>query len=147
MNYLCDTNIFLRLVLKNDPARSLVLATLQTLRLRNDNLFYTSQIWAEFWNVCTRPTSARSGLGLSLAETERKVRLIERRFGLLPDTQAVHEELQRLVVTHAVSGVQVHDARIVAAMLVHKVPNLLTFNLNDFARYPGIHAIHPKDVK
>jgi hypothetical protein len=28
-------------------------------------------------------------------------------------------------------------------MLVHGVPRILTFNAPDFARYPGIEAVHP----
>ena len=42
-------------------------------------------------------------------------------------------------------GVQVHDARLVAAMLVHGIPNLLTLNVTDFARYADvITAVHPR---
>ncbi|MEW6126783.1 MAG: type II toxin-antitoxin system VapC family toxin [Acidobacteriota bacterium] len=147
MDYLCDTNIFLRLALRNDPDRSLVFDALQKLILRSDRLFYTSQILGEFWNVCTRPTSARSGLGLSIEQTERKVRLIERHFRLLPDSVAVHQEWRRIIPAYGVSGVQVHDARLVAAMQVHGLQNIITLNLKDFARYSGINAIHPKDVK
>jgi len=45
-----------------------------------------------------------------------------------------------------VSGIQVHDARIVAAMLVHQVQAILTFDLDDFKRYPGIVVIHPNAI-
>jgi hypothetical protein len=31
-------------------------------------------------------------------------------------------------------------------MHVHGVPHLLTFNAGDFRRYPGVAAIHPRDV-
>jgi hypothetical protein len=44
------------------------------------------------------------------------------------------------------SGVQVHDARLVAAMLVHEVTYLLTLNKRDFMRYPGITVEHARDV-
>ena len=59
---------------------------------------------------------------------------------------AVHQEWRRLLVTHNVSGVQVHDARLVAAMRVHAVKRVLTFNEKDFARYPGIEAVHPRSL-
>jgi hypothetical protein len=64
----------------------------------------------------------------------------------LPDSERVHKEWRRLVVTHSVAGVQVHDARLVAAMLVHGVSRLLTLNDRDFSRYPGIEALHPLAV-
>jgi len=53
-----------------------------------------------------------------------------------------------LVLGFGVSGVQVHDARIVAAMLVHQVTHISTFNASDFARYSsiGIIAVDPKTV-
>ncbi|MCS6859946.1 MAG: hypothetical protein NZT92_06465 [Abditibacteriales bacterium] len=44
-------------------------------------------------------------------------------------------------------GVQVHDAYLVAAMRVHGITNLLTFNVGDFASYPGITAVHPQDIE
>ena len=43
-------------------------------------------------------------------------------------------------------GVQAHDARIVAAMRVHAVTSILTINVTDFSRYPGITAFAPKDI-
>jgi predicted nucleic acid-binding protein len=62
---------------------------------------------------------------------------------LLPDSEAVYHEWRRLVVLFAVSGVKVHDARLAASMRVHGVAHLLTLNPDDFARYPGIVAVHP----
>jgi hypothetical protein len=35
---------------------------------------------------------------------------------------------------------------LVAAMHVHAVPHLLTFNAADFRRYLGITALHPQDI-
>jgi predicted nucleic acid-binding protein len=62
---------------------------------------------------------------------------------MLPDDPAVHLVWRKLLVAHAISGVQVHDARLVAAMHVHGVKRILTFNARDFARFGDIEAIHP----
>jgi predicted nucleic acid-binding protein len=67
-------------------------------------------------------------------------------FPLLSDTPAVYAEWLQLVSTVGVSGVQVHDARLVAIMRVHGVSHLLTFDTTDFARYPGITVVHPRDL-
>jgi predicted nucleic acid-binding protein len=147
MAYLFDTNLFLRLARRNDPQRQLVLDALRRLRSRNEVLCFTPQVLSEFWNVCTRPASARGGLGLSLTETERKARLIERHFRLLPDSLSTFREWRRLVVAHSVMGVEVHDAKLVASMSVYVITNLLTFNVADFKRYPAITALSPVDVK
>lgn len=39
-----------------------------------------------------------------------------------------------------------HDTRIVAAMNVHKVFKLLTFNLDDFKRFSGITVVDPVSI-
>ena len=45
-----------------------------------------------------------------------------------------------------VIGKNAHDARLVAAMRVHGVTHLLTFNDQDFARYTGITVLTPAAV-
>ncbi len=47
-------------------------------------------------------------------------------------------------VAHSVRGVQVHDARLAAAMRVHGIPYILTFNGSDFERYSGIGIADPR---
>jgi predicted nucleic acid-binding protein len=146
MPYLLDTNIVVRLANRHDPLRPVAQRAVYRLRSRGERLCYTSQIMGEFWNVCTRPATARGGLGMTVPRTERRVRLMEQYLVLLPDTIAVHEEWRRLLVTHAVTGVQVHDARLVAAMHVYRLTHLLTFNVADFGRYLAITPQHPQDV-
>jgi predicted nucleic acid-binding protein len=146
MLWLLDSNVLIRLAHRPDPLHPEVRQALRALWARSDELCYTSQILGEFWSVCSRPTTARGGLGLSLVETDRRARLIERFYGFLPDVAAVHPEWRRLIVAHGVAGVQTHDARIVAAMNVHGVSHLLTLNVADFVRYPGITAQHPQDI-
>jgi predicted nucleic acid-binding protein len=106
-------------------------------------LCYTSQNVAEFWNTCTRPLD-QNGFALSLQETDRRARAFEDKLQLLPDSVAVHQEWRALLVSRNVSGVQVHDARLAAAMRVHGIQRILTFNERDFARYPEIQAVHPR---
>src|SRR5207248_2223419 len=139
-DWLVDTNILIRLAHRSDPLRAVAWQAVRILWERGARLCYTSQVLGEFWNVVTRPAAARGGLGLTLAVADRRARFLERRLLLLPDTPAVHEVWRRLIVDHAVIGVQVHDARLVAAMHLHQIPHLLTFNTADFQRYIGITA-------
>lgn len=99
-DYLIDTNVLLRSLQPDDPLYDQVRSALLSLRRRGHRLCYTSQNLAEFWNVCTRPATARGGFGLTVAETERRVRLIERRFLLLADSETVHRVWRRLLVRH-----------------------------------------------
>jgi predicted nucleic acid-binding protein len=91
-------------------------------------------------------TVDRNGYGLSPQETDRLAKTFEERLRLLPDSLGVHEEWRRILVTRSISGVQVHDARLVAAMRVHGVKRILTFNDKDFARHTDIEAVHPRAV-
>jgi hypothetical protein len=52
----------------------------------------------------------------------------------------------RRIVKNKVLGVQVHDVRLVEAMRVHGVRNLLTLNTEDFRRYRDIEALSPDDA-
>jgi predicted nucleic acid-binding protein len=145
MRVLLDSNILLRWVEPNEPDQLVVAAALERLALANAELCYTSQNLGEFWNTLTRPCN-RNGYGLSPDQADRRAIPIEARLQLLPDTIAVHYEWRRLIVTHNVSGVQVHDARLVAAMHIHGVRRILTFNTKDFTRFTDIEAIHPLDL-
>jgi predicted nucleic acid-binding protein len=121
MPFLVDTNIFLRLVPKNDPDRGVILNALRKLRAKKEALYYTTQVLAEFWTVCTRPATARGGYGLSPLETERKARPIERHCLLLTESLTTHQEWRRLVIAHSVQGVLIHDARTVSVMNIHGI--------------------------
>lgn len=140
--YLLDSNILIRWVQHEDPGAAVVEAALDELTFRNADLFYTSQNLGEFWNAMTRPAN-RNGYGLTPAEADKAALEFETAFDILPDSPAVHAEWRCLLVKHSVSGVQVHDARIVAAMHVHGVRRILTFNTGDFARFTDIEAVHP----
>ena len=51
-----------------------------------------------------------------------------------------------LLATHQVSGVSLHDARLVAVMLAEGVDALLTLNFHDFRRYQEIHTVTPEMI-
>lgn len=146
MRYLVDSNVLLRLLQRNDPHHSTIRQAVRTLLARGDELCCAPQNIVELWNVSTRPATARGGFGLTTTETDRRVRLIERVFTVLDETPAVYPEWRRLVVSHSVMGVQVHDARIVAVMSVHGVTHLLTLNVADFSRYAGITCFAPDQI-
>ena len=143
--YLADTNILLRVSQRHDPNYNAIRTALHAIRTSGGGLYFTSQNLAEFWNVCTRPAS-QNGYGLSIGETDRRAELIESSFRFLPDNEQVYREWRRVVVVHSVMGVQVHDARLVAAMRVHGITHVLTLDEQDFLRYPGVTVVHPREL-
>lgn len=147
MIYLVDTNVLLRVLHRTDPRHPIVRTAVRKLRTNDHQLQATSQNFTKFWNASTRPIK-RNGFGLTPSEADRLLRIAERIFPLLPASPTIYPEWRRLVVDFSVSGVQVHDARLVAAMLIHNVTHILTFNTSDFVRYApkGIVAVGPNSV-
>jgi predicted nucleic acid-binding protein len=144
-SYLVDTNILLRLAQPDSPEHKSIRSCADFLWAQGADLFYTSQNLAEFWNVCTRPAD-RNGFGFSISETDDRATLIEAKLNFAADSEATHREWRRIVVREGVSGIQVHDARLVAAMHVHRIGNLLTLNVQDFRRYGDIVVVSPQDL-
>jgi predicted nucleic acid-binding protein len=143
MLILADSGILLRLMERADPQHGAIRQAVRALTARGDELVTSVQNVAEFWNVCTRPATARGGLGLDVAETDRRVRVLERLVDILADHPAAYRLWRQLVVAHAVRGRQVHDARLVALLRAHGITHILTLNGGDFARYPGLTVLDP----
>lgn len=146
MPHLCDTNILLRFTNANDPQHPLVRESIRALLLQGDALFYTQQNRREFWNVCTRPAE-KNGLGYSIAQARQRLAEVDAVFQRLPDRAETGRIWDRIVRQYAVIGVGVHDAQLVASMLAHGVPSVLTLNDSDFLRYAAeIAIVHPANV-
>ncbi len=143
MRILADSGVLLRIFERGDPRTDAVLRAVATLEAQGHVLVTAAQNIAEFWNVCTRPASARGGYGLTFSEAERRLEEVEGAFALLPELPTTYAIWRNLVVAHAVLGKQVHDARLAALMLSHGVTHLVTLNGRDFARYPGLTVIDP----
>lgn len=123
-----------------DVARSVsILAT------RREELHVVAQNLIEFWAVATRPIIV-NGLGLTVAQAEQELTKLKALFTILPDTRDILPKWEQLVVKHQVLGKQAHDARLVAAMGVHNLTNLLTFNDGDFKRFTEIVVVNPANM-
>lgn len=145
MSCLADTNVLLRYAQKNHEMHSAAADALDFLLAGGETVVIVPQNIAEFWNVCTRRAD-HNGLGLTPSEAETEIVKLEALFPVLPESPAIYPEWKRLVVTHSVSGVRVYDARLVASMNVHDLKDIVTFNTDDYRRYPGIRVLHPADL-
>ena len=146
MDYLIDTNVPLRALALRNPLRPVGRQAIKSLIQDGLGLCVAPQNLVEMWNVCTRPEKY-NGLGKTVAATDGYLRFVESFAAVLPETPELFAKWRELVVTYQVSGVKVHDARLVAAMTLHHVSRILTFNTQDFARYRHIEAINPTTVE
>jgi predicted nucleic acid-binding protein len=145
MSTLLDTNLLLRSTQPTHPLRQIASDAVAVLRSSGEDLCLVPQNLYEYWVVCTRPT-AQNGLGMTAAEAEAEIANHQSLFSIFDDTPAVRREWLRLVTQYQVLGKCAHDARLVAAMLVHGIGRLLTFNTQDFQRYPGIVVSSPQQT-
>ena len=129
-SYLADTNILLRALTPADPQ---VEGAILRLEAEQHVLLATTQNFIEAWTV---------------TDAAHALQELEDLFPRLPDRDTVFVEWKRIVRQFEVSGVQVHDARLVATMMVHDIRHILTLDTRDFQRYEpvGIIAVDPRDV-
>jgi len=145
MTVLLDANTIVRLADPSDPLHPVALAAVGILLTRGDMLNIVPQTLFEFWVVATRPRN-RNGLGMTVQETRSEVKEIKASYPVLLDLPGIYDEWEALAVRHACHGKVAHDARYVAAINLHGVTHLLTFNTGDFARFPGITCLDPATV-
>jgi len=145
VSFAVDTNVLLRSIDEGHPAQPIAENALLHLRNRGEAASVFPQNLIEFWAVATRPV-ANNGLGWTPERAAKELADLQRLFVVLDDTDAIFLEWQRLVFGHHVLGKQAHDAHLVAAMIVHGVSHLLTFNDADFQRYNEITVVNPQDV-
>ena len=139
---LIDTNVLIHFARSTDPKYAIVDAAIQALSRQYKALNIVSQNLYEFWSTATRPVSS-NGLGLTIPECVHAIDRVERLFPLLPDQPTLLSEWKSVVVTHKCQGKTAHDARLVAAMRIHGLTGILTFNVADFRRYADITIIDP----
>ena len=145
MNVLADTNVLVRAIHRKDPRHKQAVRAIRALRNTGDTVCIVPQNLYELWSVATRPAE-NNGLALPPQQADRILTRLEHLLVLMRDTPAVYDEWRRLVATFSASGKASHDTRLVAAMNVHGIDRILTFNADDFKRYLTISVVAPNEV-
>jgi predicted nucleic acid-binding protein len=146
MRYLLDTGIIARLPHRADPLNPLIREAMNRISADGHSFVTSTQNMAEFWNVCTRPSEARGGFGLSIGDAQHRLRLLERFITVLREPESGYAKWKSLVVSVKIQGKQVHDARLAALMSAYRIKRILTLNPADFTRYTNIQALTPQEV-
>ena len=143
---LLDSNVLLRLANARHPHHIVARKAIRILLRRPEKPIIVPQNLYEFWSVATRPIGqipSTNGLGLSVERADFWLDYWLRTFFLLEDRSEIRVEWRVLVRTLAIRGGKSHDARLVAAMQAHNITELLTFNIQDFKRFPNITIMDP----
>ncbi len=145
MKILVDSNILLRLAHTTDPQHQVAMDATTGLLHKKEDLFMVPQNLYEFWAVATRPLGV-NGLGFTVLQVQNEIGKLRRILILLDETPHVYGQWENLVGAHAVVGKNAHDTHLVAAMVVHGISHLLTFNKQDFQRFTNITVMTPAEV-
>src|SRR5438105_1083504 len=128
---LVDTSVLIRIL---QPHHSLYIPADRAIRLlpeQGRELHIVAQNLIELWTVATRPIG-ENGLGITTVEAASELKRIKSMFLFLPETPAIYPAWEALVLQHQVKGKPSHDARLVAAMQVHSLTAILTFDKSGF---------------
>jgi len=128
-----DTNILLRSTILQFPDYAIVKPFVDTYIARGTELWISGQIIREYFNQTTRPQTFMEQMHAEQIEIQyKKIRAV---FKIAHETEAVIEQFVKLLQTYPTGGKQVHDANIVATMLVYEIETLLTLNVDDLKRF------------
>ena len=128
-----DTNVLLRATIDifaiHEAAKNLVLEQ----RKLGKELWISRQIIREFTAQATHPKTLPQIL--TPDELETHLNGFKLLYRIADETEAVTQKLIELLKRYPTGGKQVHDANIVATMLVNGIDTLLTQNIEDMKRF------------
>lgn len=128
-----DTNVLLRATISPFPDYAIVKPFVDGYIARGDELWISGQVVREYFNQTTRPQSFMKPLDAAQIDAQyKKLRAV---FKIATETEAVIEQFVMLLQTHPTGGKQVHDANLVATMLVYGIDTMLTINVSDLKRF------------
>lgn len=131
---LLDTNVLLAATDEGRPAHPYALAVIDRWPAAGTVLYTSGQILREYLAVSTRP-AAQNGLGLAQEDAVANVRQLQSRLRFLTEDEKVSQRLLGLLEQAKCGGKQIHDANLVATVLVHGIDTIVTMNVDDFMRF------------
>jgi predicted nucleic acid-binding protein len=107
-----------------------------------ESVWVSRQVFREFTVVVSREILAANGK-VDFQLLESTILRFEQDYMVAEDSQLVTHRLLRLLEETNTAGKQVHDANIVATMLIHDVDTILTNNVADFNRFSHLITVLP----
>ncbi len=136
-----DTNILIYAKTSLSPFHAAAVGKLQSLAAAGSDLWVSRQTFREYLAVMSRPGVLTAPI--TMATLVSDIRSFESQFLTAEDGPLVTTQLLALLGAVVCQGKQIHDANIVATMLVHQVTSLLTHNVSDFTRFTAHIRVLP----
>ncbi|MBI3930233.1 MAG: PIN domain-containing protein [Armatimonadetes bacterium] len=138
--FFVDTNVLVSATDRSRQHHERALDLLSRVPGAGGHLSWSGQVVREYLVVATRPVEG-NGLGLSPGRALENVSAFHQRLHLLPEERAVARRLEALVARHGLVGKQIHDAGVVATMLVHGLTVCISDNGDDFSRFDEVDVV------
>lgn len=136
-----DTNILVYASVPESPLHLVAINAIQSYEQAGTQLWISRQVLREYLATLTRPQLYTRLIPILTVTAE--IRFFQNRFRLAEDNSQVTQRLLSLMEEIPSGGKQVHDANIIATMLVYHIPQLLTHNTGDFSRFSQLIAVLP----
>jgi predicted nucleic acid-binding protein len=138
-----DTNILLRAMIPRMHQHAEAEALIQQMWEDEVELWISRQVIREYLVQATHPNNFKPAL--SIEQVMQQMEIITTLFRVADETQAVSAQLFALLQAYATRGKQIHDANLIATMLVSEIDTLLTLNVADMKHYDMIRIISPEE--
>ena len=136
-----DTNVLLRYRIASAPLHPQAVQLIAEQQALGAELWISRQVIREYVMQLTRQQAYMQALPID--EVEKEIQTIMATFQIADETAAVTKQWIALLKQFPTGGKQVHDANIVATMLVNDVSVLLTNNVSDMKRYANLITTVP----
>ena len=136
-----DTNVLIYARHVNSPFHTDAVNRLDDLEAAGAELWVSRQTLREYLAGMTRPGAVSPPIPMHVLLAD--IRAFQTRFLIAEDGPTVTTHLEVLLAAAACGGRQIYDANIVATMLAHGIPNVLTHNTADFNRFSNHITIIP----
>jgi predicted nucleic acid-binding protein len=136
-----DTNVLVYSEIPSAPLHAVAVQRLALLRNAGDELWISRQVLREYAAARTRPQAFSKPVPAAVVAADLVA--FQTTFRIAEDGPRVTMYFINLLTTVPMGGKQVHDANIVATMLEHNIPRLLTHNTADFARFAAYITLEP----
>jgi predicted nucleic acid-binding protein len=128
-----DTNVLVFSNATQAPLHQTARQAIQRLDVAENEIWISRQVLREYLATLSRPQQFSKPQPAEVLAAD--VHYFQSHFCVAEDNPSVTERLLELMQQFSVGGKQVHDANIVATMLTHNIPALLTHNTDDFNRF------------
>lgn len=136
-----DTNVFVYAAIENAPMHAAATTALKAYQENGTPCCINRQVLREFMCIMTRPQTFLPVPEISTMT--RQIHFMEDRFLVVEDNYQTTQVLLGLIEKFSIGGKRVHDANIVASMIVQEIPRILTHNTRDFETFAELITVVP----